>query len=133
MSTTAKSSFVWPETAAPQPQPAAEAWHTPTPWHVDNCPAGFIYINAGSARVARIEDQKYMTEANAQADAAFIVAAVNAHAGLVARVAELENMLRRVLDECAEQNITADGIILTPPCLLTHEQGRAALAKEGGK
>jgi hypothetical protein len=58
---------------------------------------------------------------------------VNSHADLVARVAELENMLRRVLDECAEQNITADGIVLTPPCLLTHEQARAALAAGGAK
>lgn len=93
MSTTAKSSFVWPETAAPQPQPAAEAWHTPTPWHVDNCPSGFIYINAGTARIARIEDQKYMTEAHAQADAEQIALAVNAHAALVARVSELEAAL----------------------------------------
>jgi hypothetical protein len=89
--------------AAPQSATATPA-HTPTPWHVDNCPSGFIYINAGSCRIARIEDQKYMTEEHAQADADFIVTAVNSHAALVARVAELEAALKQI----AELRETAD-------------------------
>jgi hypothetical protein len=63
-------------------QPRSE--HTPTPWHCDE-----TAIFAEDGVLARIPNHPENGK-NWNADAAFIVDAVNTHAALKARVAELE-------------------------------------------
>jgi hypothetical protein len=83
---------------APQPKPAAEARHTPTPWRAGDCGRtvfGPKTAEPSPVTVATTDSTRTTTEEK-RANVALIVAAVNAHAGLVARVAELEKLLGEV-------------------------------------
>jgi hypothetical protein len=71
-------------------QPRSE--HTPTPWHCDE-----TAIFAEDGVLARIPNHPENGK-NWNADAAFIVDAVNSHATLKARVAELEGVLQFIAD-----------------------------------
>jgi hypothetical protein len=75
--------------------------HTPTPWRV----SGFEQVAGGGSRVIMGADNfsiAYVmdrTPAENDADAAFIVEAVNSHATLKARAAELEGALETAESE----------------------------------
>jgi hypothetical protein len=117
------------KTTAPQPQAAAEARHTPTPWRWNGGRSISADSRHGFAKiVATAEwskaDRGALSMAEAEANAALIVAAVNERAGLVARVAELEAALEMMI-AMADAKVS--------PSWEKVKQARATLAKEGGK
>jgi hypothetical protein len=102
------------------------ATHTPTPWRAGDCGRtvfGPKTAEPSPVTVATTDSTRTTTEEK-RANVAMIVAAVNAHAGLVARVAELE----AALDACLRR-LDAHDTQSAPEALLA----RIALAKEGGK
>ena len=119
-------------TTAPTPArtqtPAAPAAHTPTPWESN---ATQIHSENGLG----IAQFGFNTgRAQGVIDAQFTAAAVNAHAGLLARVAELEAALALCetrLNVAAKQSGTRPAT--RAEFAGAAEIARAALAKEGGK
>jgi hypothetical protein len=88
-----KTNTQTPSANSPATRAAAEARHTPTPWKLHEVLAsepdqtGVLNIRSGDVNVLGLTTRHGRRDA---ADAAFIVEAVNSHAALVARIAELE-------------------------------------------
>ena len=128
-------------TTAPTPArtqtPAAPAANTPTPWTLHEIipsepgQTGVLNIRASDFNVTAFTHRHGTRD---HADAALIVSAVNAHAGLLARVAELEAALALCetrLNVAAKQSGTRPAT--RAEFAGAAEIARAALAKEGGK
>ena len=74
------------------PDPAAKVeGHTPTPWQAapleDGCPALMIYDALGGAALAEVFDE--IADGEPEANAEFLVRAVNAHAALVEALVDM--------------------------------------------
>jgi hypothetical protein len=90
-------------------QPSTETPPTPTPWEWDSGiipPDGperycDIYVDGGDKIIAEVNDCIPEGEANA----ALIVEAVNSHAALKARVAELEEALRALRLQALQSSV----------------------------
>jgi hypothetical protein len=113
-------------TASPTTQtPALSApAHTPTPWKLHEVLAssptacGVLNIRSGKVNVLGLTNRHGSRD---DADAALIVEAVNSHAGLVARVAELEAALAMMI-AMADAKVS--------PSWEKVKQARAALARK---
>lgn len=66
-----------------------ESEHTPTPWRVGEREAGDLVILAGERRIARMAFDLYVSTFAADANAALIVRAVNAHEALLSALRNL--------------------------------------------
>lgn len=105
--------------------------HSPLPWvlHYD-----------GREKVANVNTESCPDAASAPAfrvmpaesNAELIVRAVNGHAGLVARVAELERALSAILTD-SDPRYGAEAPRMAQLLASCHEIARSALAKGGGR
>ena len=94
--------------------------HTPTPWHqVDNTGALVIDLNGNVMAHCAVQDELPMTER--QANAAFIVRAVNSHE-------ELIEALKEVTEWLAASCTTSDGAQTE-----AIKQANSAIARAEGK
>jgi hypothetical protein len=94
-----------------------ESNHTPTPWNVRTDANEFALIGKGPTYIGFIEKDRHEAEANA----AFIVRAVNCHDELVAMVDELLAWAKSVEGQAVSRGITDYGTIF--------KDGRELLAK----
>lgn len=108
--------------------------HTPGPWHVFQPSGGHLFINAGLARVARIEDQKLPAE-EAKANAQLIAAAPE----LLAALQEIQSRLE-AMQQCNgwkywEQRGDTPNVLewVAGPVVNSLESARAAITKATGK
>lgn len=77
------------------PKPEAKPTHTPTPWRISECTNGDIYIG-GHEWAAKMVDKVDFTTMPKEANAAFIVRAVNAHEELVQTAKEMQVELKKL-------------------------------------
>lgn len=103
-----------------------QAQHTPTPWH-RNIPPAYKYptIFAGrNTHVARVVCESDTTEAEQEANADFIVRAVNSHAALV----DALEYVRATLMACGNGNGVTIDMAGTIICM-TKLNGALAIAR----
>lgn len=108
--------------------------HTPGPWsacHDGNCSCGYIFGDGGSVYVAKalsLDDDvdPVASDEYRRGNVKLIVAALNSHAPLTARVERLEKALKSALSTLEDENASIFALIIN-----ARKDIRAALNGEG--